>query len=161
MGRTYSCWMLKCWCITWPVGFRRLTKTTFTEHVRSVASEVKYVVERKGGIRSTIMPSCYALISYRGGNYAEMKWRGQWMNDYCRNSFSNFVVCLTRGSYPLPKRTLHSVLSNFNKTAPTLVSYKYRQVFLRQQFSINNCSCLYLKVIMSVASWLKTQMIFI
>ena len=24
MGRTYSCWMLNCWCITWPVGFRRL-----------------------------------------------------------------------------------------------------------------------------------------
>ena len=25
MGRTYSCWMLNCWCITWPVGFKRLT----------------------------------------------------------------------------------------------------------------------------------------
>ena len=24
MGRTYSCWMLNCWCITWPVGFKRL-----------------------------------------------------------------------------------------------------------------------------------------
>ena len=27
MGRTYSCWMLICWCITWPVGFRRLRLT--------------------------------------------------------------------------------------------------------------------------------------
>ena len=24
VGRTYSCWMLKCWCITWPVDFKRL-----------------------------------------------------------------------------------------------------------------------------------------
>ena len=24
VGRTYSCWMLNCWCITWPVGFKRL-----------------------------------------------------------------------------------------------------------------------------------------
>jgi len=24
VGRAYSCWMLNCWCITWPVGFRRL-----------------------------------------------------------------------------------------------------------------------------------------
>ena len=24
MGRTYSCWMLNWWCITWPVGFKRL-----------------------------------------------------------------------------------------------------------------------------------------
>ena len=25
VGRMYSCWMLNCWCITWPVGFKRLT----------------------------------------------------------------------------------------------------------------------------------------
>ena len=24
VSRTYSCWMSNCWCITWPVGFRRL-----------------------------------------------------------------------------------------------------------------------------------------
>ena len=24
MGRAYSCWMLNCWCITCPVGFKRL-----------------------------------------------------------------------------------------------------------------------------------------
>ena len=24
VGKTYSCWMLNCWCITWPVGFKRL-----------------------------------------------------------------------------------------------------------------------------------------
>ena len=23
VGRVYNCWMLKCWCITWPVGFKR------------------------------------------------------------------------------------------------------------------------------------------
>ena len=22
VGRTYSCWMLNCWCITWPVGLK-------------------------------------------------------------------------------------------------------------------------------------------
>ena len=27
VGRTYSCWMLNCWCITWPVGFKRLNCT--------------------------------------------------------------------------------------------------------------------------------------
>ena len=29
MSRTYSCWMLNCWCITWPVGFKRLTLTHY------------------------------------------------------------------------------------------------------------------------------------
>ena len=24
MGRAYNCWMLNCWCITWPAGFKRL-----------------------------------------------------------------------------------------------------------------------------------------
>ena len=24
MGGMYNCWMLNCWCITWPVGFKRL-----------------------------------------------------------------------------------------------------------------------------------------
>jgi len=28
VGRTYSCWMLNCWCITWPVGYKRLTYLT-------------------------------------------------------------------------------------------------------------------------------------
>ena len=26
MGRTYSCWMLNCWCITWPVGLKMLKR---------------------------------------------------------------------------------------------------------------------------------------
>ena len=26
VGRAYSCWMLNWWCITWPVGFKRLKK---------------------------------------------------------------------------------------------------------------------------------------
>ena len=25
VGRTYNCWMLNCWCIAWPVGFKTLT----------------------------------------------------------------------------------------------------------------------------------------
>ena len=25
MGRAYSCWMLNCWCVTWPVGFKRFS----------------------------------------------------------------------------------------------------------------------------------------
>ena len=25
VGRAVDCWMLNCWCITWPVGFKRLT----------------------------------------------------------------------------------------------------------------------------------------
>ena len=29
VGRAYSCWMLNCWCITWPVGFKRLTVMYF------------------------------------------------------------------------------------------------------------------------------------
>ena len=28
MGRAYCCWMLNCWCITWPVGFKRLIYIT-------------------------------------------------------------------------------------------------------------------------------------
>ena len=24
VGRAYCCWMLNCWCITWPVGFKGL-----------------------------------------------------------------------------------------------------------------------------------------
>ena len=24
VGRVYNCWILNCWCITWPVGFKRL-----------------------------------------------------------------------------------------------------------------------------------------
>ena len=27
VGRAYNCWMLNCWCITWPVGFKRLTNS--------------------------------------------------------------------------------------------------------------------------------------
>ena len=30
MGRAYSCWMLNWWCITWPVGFKRLTLILLT-----------------------------------------------------------------------------------------------------------------------------------
>jgi hypothetical protein len=30
VGRAYNCWMLNWWCITWPVGFKRLSKGRFT-----------------------------------------------------------------------------------------------------------------------------------
>jgi hypothetical protein len=26
VGRTCSCWMLNCWCVTWPAGFKRLNQ---------------------------------------------------------------------------------------------------------------------------------------
>ena len=29
VGRAYSCWMLNCWCITWPVGFKGLKLLNF------------------------------------------------------------------------------------------------------------------------------------
>ena len=32
MGRAYSCWMLNCWCITWPVGFKRLIVRSFVNY---------------------------------------------------------------------------------------------------------------------------------
>jgi hypothetical protein len=28
VGRAYSGWMLKCWCMTWPVGFKRLIRNS-------------------------------------------------------------------------------------------------------------------------------------
>ena len=34
MGRTYSCWMLNCWCITWPVGFKSLKERRSFPHVQ-------------------------------------------------------------------------------------------------------------------------------
>jgi hypothetical protein len=32
MGRTYSCWMLNCWCITWPLGVKRLIRYVTLRH---------------------------------------------------------------------------------------------------------------------------------
>ena len=29
VGSTYSCWILNCWCITWPVGFKSLSTFRF------------------------------------------------------------------------------------------------------------------------------------
>ena len=34
VGRAYSCWMLNWWCITWPVGFKRLNCVSSTQHVQ-------------------------------------------------------------------------------------------------------------------------------
>ena len=36
VARAYSCWMLNCWCITWPVGFRRLMPRAFCYENQSV-----------------------------------------------------------------------------------------------------------------------------
>jgi hypothetical protein len=33
VGRAYSCWMLNCRCITWPVGFKRLIVSTLIEEL--------------------------------------------------------------------------------------------------------------------------------
>ena len=36
VGREYSCWMLNCWCITWPVGFKDEVQTAlFKDPVRT------------------------------------------------------------------------------------------------------------------------------
>jgi hypothetical protein len=35
VGRTYSCWMLNCWCITWPVRFKRLIQPHVSTYARS------------------------------------------------------------------------------------------------------------------------------
>jgi hypothetical protein len=48
VGRTNSCWMLKCWCITWPVGFKRLKSVSFARRNTmnwrntAMAGNVKY-----------------------------------------------------------------------------------------------------------------------
>jgi hypothetical protein len=31
VGRAYSCWMLNCWCITWPVVFKRVITTLLSK----------------------------------------------------------------------------------------------------------------------------------
>ena len=35
VGRTYSCWMLNCWCVTWPVGFKRLKTAARNDTLRT------------------------------------------------------------------------------------------------------------------------------
>jgi hypothetical protein len=40
VGRAYSCWMLNCWCITWPVGFKRL-RFVFINHYLLYLSSVR------------------------------------------------------------------------------------------------------------------------
>ena len=46
MGRTYSCWMLNCWCITWPVGFKRLSYWETRTIIRINSKEVTSLMLR-------------------------------------------------------------------------------------------------------------------
>ena len=41
VDRTYNCWMLKCWFIMWPVGFKRLRKAERTIHFHKTYSKKK------------------------------------------------------------------------------------------------------------------------
>ena len=44
VGSTYNCWMLNCWYITWPVGFKRLKHTSFNlPHLLSL--HAMYVIQ--------------------------------------------------------------------------------------------------------------------
>ena len=42
VGRTYSCWMLNCWCITQPVGFKRLMGKHIVRKVNHACWETRY-----------------------------------------------------------------------------------------------------------------------
>ena len=46
MGRAYSCWMLNCWCITWPVGFKRLMIDSHIEFPAFCYSAVSIATDR-------------------------------------------------------------------------------------------------------------------
>ena len=39
VGRAYSCWMLNCWCITWPVGFKN-HRFENSRHFQSIMYEL-------------------------------------------------------------------------------------------------------------------------
>jgi len=41
VGRAYSCWMLNWWCITWPIGFKRLRKEIFSVTIKRHVESVK------------------------------------------------------------------------------------------------------------------------
>ena len=44
VGRTYNCWMLSCWCITWPVGFKRLRNLIILEYNIICTSDILHNV---------------------------------------------------------------------------------------------------------------------
>ena len=46
MGREYCCWMLKSWCITWPVGFKRLNEKQINK-IRAFTGNVCSVITVK------------------------------------------------------------------------------------------------------------------
>ena len=43
-GRAYSCWMLNCWCITWPVGFMSLISSSFLFHFHILGLKFFYTI---------------------------------------------------------------------------------------------------------------------
>ena len=42
VGRAYNCWMLNCWCITWPVGFKSLRKRQPNPRCSVSTDEIKH-----------------------------------------------------------------------------------------------------------------------
>ena len=46
VGRAYSSWMLNCWCITWPVGLKRLTNFMQQSHWESNRFSVSQEIPR-------------------------------------------------------------------------------------------------------------------
>jgi len=43
VGRAYSCWMLNCWCITWPVGFKKVNTEDWVAYVQTIFVDIKDV----------------------------------------------------------------------------------------------------------------------
>ena len=53
LGRTYSCWMLNCWRITWPVGFERLMLASHQNKWRGILASRFY-----GSTQVTMRATC-------------------------------------------------------------------------------------------------------
>jgi hypothetical protein len=58
-GRAYSCWMLNCWCITWPVGVKRLIQKVHsqsnTHRFNRMESSQSVSVLSNDGLRNLVM----------------------------------------------------------------------------------------------------------
>jgi hypothetical protein len=72
VGRTYSCWLLNCWCITWPVGFKRLSQSCIDPTACPKHSTDRifpwnlfdYFRRRKYGRKNFINCSSFLCVSY-------------------------------------------------------------------------------------------------
>jgi len=51
VGRAYNCWMLNCWCITWPAGFKRLIYlvTNQQKHIDKICFIINYYLPTRVG----------------------------------------------------------------------------------------------------------------